>query len=839
MRKNLSYRCANGLLAAALLLNLHAAKAQLPSFSGAEGFGGTFAGSAPAGGWFSNATVYHVTTTQDLLDGAGKPVQGTLRGAFYDYANPSSPKQQASNRIVVFDVGGVFDISANSLDIKTVNNIYIAGQTAPSPVTVYGNTTQITKSSNTMTSNVILRYMTFRKGTGGGEDAITFAGGSGVGDTIATNMILDHVSASWSEDEDLSVTNNNTNVTVQYSIIADSLTSGHAYGSLIRPQVDSNVTYQHNLYANNVSRQPRPGTYNASTLTFDFRNNVVYNWRDRAGYSGGSSEAEQEYVDMNYVGNYMVAGSGTISNTSGTFIIDKNVDMVAYNKGNYVDSDRAVNPGGIPNGAVRGANMIQLNSTVTDQTLVQVATPFTAASVTTQSAPDAFTQTINYVGNSWWSREPIDARIMANVQNNTGPPNGIGAAAPDASELAALLATPVTTRAAGWDIDNDGMPDSWEIAHNLNPNLATDSKLDFDGDGYVNLQEYLDEIGAFPAPTPLTYVGASGGPTARYALITNWKTSEFVTDDVPAVVYPGSNWQPSRFDEAQVNGGTVVVDAVGQHARSLKIAANPGNNATLNVTSGWLRVEQDLQIAGPGAAATLNLTGGELSTNSLSKGSGGAFNFTGGTLHAGTVNFDLVNNGGVLSPGQSIGQTHVVGDLSLASGALHIELASALLADTLLVDGTVTLGGSLDIATLGGFLPTNGDSWQIISAASITGQFSSITSGYSVQKQGSNLVLYFGSPALAGDYNGDGIVDSADYVVWRKSLSTGATLLNETASPGVVDQADYDAWRSNFGATSASGSAVELKSVPEPGAAAIGVCGIGLLLGVCSRRRWQ
>lgn len=70
------------------------------------------------------------------------------------------------------------------------------------------------------------------------------------------------------------------------------------------------------------------------------------------------SEAEQEYANMDYVGNYIVAGSGTVSNTSGAYTIDKNVDMVAYNKGNYVDSDRAVNPGGVLNGSVRGANMI-------------------------------------------------------------------------------------------------------------------------------------------------------------------------------------------------------------------------------------------------------------------------------------------------------------------------------------------------------------------------------------------------------------------------------------------------------------------------------------------------
>src|SRR3954468_19285942 len=103
MRLELFDRCRMASLAACLSLVVHTAQAQLPSFSGAEGFGGTFTGAAPAGGWFSNASVYHVTTTQDALDGNGKPVQGTLRGAFYDYSQ-SSPKQQVSNRIIVFDV---------------------------------------------------------------------------------------------------------------------------------------------------------------------------------------------------------------------------------------------------------------------------------------------------------------------------------------------------------------------------------------------------------------------------------------------------------------------------------------------------------------------------------------------------------------------------------------------------------------------------------------------------------------------------------------------------------------------------------------------------------------
>ena len=363
------------------------------------------------------------------------------------------------------------------------------------------------------------------------------------------------------------------------------------------------------------------------------------------------------------------------------------------------------------------------------------------------------------------------------------------------------------------------MPNTWEAAHGFNPSLNTDFKLDADGDGYINLQEYLDEVGAFPAPSTLTYFGPASGPTARYALITNWKTNDVVNaTSLPVIVYPGTNWQPSRFDEAHINSGTVAVDAVGQHAGVLVIAANPGNEATLNITSGWLKVEQELVIAGFGGTAALNLSGGTLRTANLSRGSGGSFYFTGGKLSADTINFSLVNNGGTLAPGDSIGatqtnsaapnigQTHVVGDLTLSSGALQIELASLASFDKLIVDGTANLGGSLAVSTLGGFTPVNGNSWQIIAAGGIAGLFSSITPGYTVQQQGNNLMLFFGSPTLAGDYNGDGLVNGGDYVAWRRAMSAGGTLLNETASIGTVDQADYDAWRANFGANGTPGS---------------------------------
>jgi hypothetical protein len=220
----------------------------------------------------------------------------------------------------------------------------------------------------------------------------------------------------------------------------------------------------------------------------------------------------------------------------------------------------------------------------------------------------------------------------------------------------------------------------------------------------------------------------------------------------------------------------------------------------------------------PAATGVFNMSGGTLSAPTLSKGGvGSAFNLTGGTLHADTVNFTLVNNGGNIAPGVNTIQTHVVGDLALNSGAVSLDLASASVFDSLLVDGTATLGGALNISLLNSFAPTNGETWQIITAGGITGAFSSITAGYSVLHQGNNLMLLFGTAPLAGDYNHDGVVDAADYIVWRNSFGqTGSGLAADGDGSGTVDQADYDLWKMNFAATSPGSGAAASRAVPEP-----------------------
>jgi hypothetical protein len=93
-------------------------------------------------------------------------------------------------------------------------------------------------------------------------------------------------------------------------------------------------------------------------------------------------------------------------------------------------------------------------------------------------------------------------------------------------------------------------------------------------------------------------------------------------------------------------------------------------------------------------------------------------------------------------------------------------------------------------------------------------------------------------PALAGDYNGNGIVDAADYTVWRDTLGSTTDLRangdNTGASAGVIDQSDYNFWIANFGAHSGDGSG-RGAVVPEPSTAALVV--IGCVVALVARRR--
>jgi formylglycine-generating enzyme len=86
---------------------------------------------------------------------------------------------------------------------------------------------------------------------------------------------------------------------------------------------------------------------------------------------------------------------------------------------------------------------------------------------------------------------------------------------------------------------------------------------------------------------------------------------------------------------------------------------------------------------------------------------------------------------------------------------------------------------------------------------------------------------------VGGDYNCNGTVDAADYVLWRN----GGPLQNEVATPGVVDAADYTAWRARFGNSGSGAGAISNSAVPEPATLIMLLVG-GAVEAFTRRRRW-
>ncbi|MEX0642441.1 MAG: hypothetical protein WD468_07055 [Pirellulales bacterium] len=207
---------------------------------------------------------------------------------------------------------------------------------------------------------------------------------------------------------------------------------------------------------------------------------------------------------------------------------------------------------------------------------------------------------------------------------------------------------------------------------------------------------------------------------------------------------------------------------------------------------------------------------------------------------------------GDMRPGFSPGTMAFGGDLSYGPLAtLNIEIAGVTPGtqyDQVTVANDVALSGTLEVTLLGGFKPIAGNSFAILTAGgSIDGTFGNeilpqLSGGlqWGVSYLPQSVSVNVGG--VLGDYNLNGVVDAADFVVWRKLLSTSA-LVADASGNGIVDQADYDVWRANFGQVAAlasgTGSAVSPPvAVPEPATAILAGLFAVLLL-MPSRRKRQ
>jgi len=347
---------------------------------------------------------------------------------------------------------------------------------------------------------VIIRYIRVRLGDESGEatDAIT--------SRYTNNIILDHVSASWSIDETVTIYHCK-HVTVQWCVISESLyysnhnKGDHGYGGIWGSDYSS---YHHNLLAHHSKRNPRFASGCGNT---DYRNNVVFNWGYQSCYGG---EKVQKYSDkfvfsnINVVANYYKAGPATepgeVSHRIAAPWSRKKADDYGkwYISGNVIEGNSWVSENNWLGGVQPQDGSEYIEGLKLDE-------PWPAMAINQQTPEEAYISVLENAGATLPKRDLIDIRIIDEVRNGyatyEGPTYekdhkvadkskkcGIIDSQEDVGGWPELKSTPAPT-----DTDHDGMPDEWEAQKGLNPNDASDGNK-VAADGYTMLEKYLNSI---------------------------------------------------------------------------------------------------------------------------------------------------------------------------------------------------------------------------------------------------------------------------------------------------------------------------------------------------------
>ena len=433
------------------------AERRLPAFPGAQGFGACTRGGR-------GGRVIEVTN----LNPRGP---GSLRAA----CKAKGP------RIVVFRVSGLIKSDVWISDPF----VTIAGQTAPGDgVCLQGNMV-------IQTNDVVVRYLRVRAGgnpfIGRGAESRDCIE---VSTEKAYNIVLDHCSCSWGIDENMSALYGPRDVTFQWCISSESLDDSlHPKGphgkAMLVCRRSARFSIHHCLLAHNVGRNPLIQTRNyAPGLTFDVRSNVIYN-RDRLPFSQilGSGR-------VNFVGNYQKHGASPNNRSPGMAAIHWFNPYTKPNGPARVYLEGNIWPGN-PDG--KGDPWQALEPVVDGKVVrkasgfAQLKAPAPCPPVATETAARAYESVLRFAGCTRPVRDVVDARVVAEVRAGAG---GII----DSQEDVGGYPTYASTKPPP-DADHDGIPDAWEKRFGFSPNDAKDGPKDRDGDGYTNVEEYLNQTG--------------------------------------------------------------------------------------------------------------------------------------------------------------------------------------------------------------------------------------------------------------------------------------------------------------------------------------------------------
>ncbi len=350
------------------------------------------------------------------------------------------------NRTVVFDVGGVIKIQDK---IHVAAQVTIAGQTAPGDgIVVYGN-------GISFSNNCITRYVRFRGSINMPKGACVV-----VVDSIH-DVIFDHISVEWGRWDDFHI-KDSKNITVQYSLIGEAI-DPQRFGALF--ENPEQVTIDHCLWIDNQSRNPK------AKASIEYVNNVIYNWGVN-GLVGGHSGAVHT---QDIINNYFIAGPNSGHAFIGMFTATDHV----YHTGNYVDMNK--------DGVLNGRLVVDTDFIHAEATLKPARQNATIEDKDIETAQQTYLTVLAEAGASL-HRDAVDERIIGYLKS-LGTKGAIFKTEADAGGQPKL-----NSGAKVLDTDGDGIPDAWEVSHNLNPNNAADANTKTPGSNYTNLEVYLNGL---------------------------------------------------------------------------------------------------------------------------------------------------------------------------------------------------------------------------------------------------------------------------------------------------------------------------------------------------------
>lgn len=407
--------------------------------------------------------------------GAGKLASGGRGGKVIEVTNLNNSGHgslrwaltRTEPRIVVFCVAGYIDLNT---PIKIENgNLTIAGHSAPGDgICLRGAGIEI------LTDNVVMRYIRIRPGgeLSSQSDAI-FATG-------VDNVIIDHCSFSWATDEQCALFNN-TNFTMQYCIISESLNnsthptlqqgSGAIWGG-------NNVTFHHNLFVHNKSRNPRIGysdVDSAEISKIEIVNNVFFNWSGSCMYGG-------EGCASKIVNNMFIPGPSLQDGRTPVVLRPLRPYGRFYLAGNTIEGFEQ-----LTSDNMKGVTFPNdLTTNLIDSFLNEIK----VTEYTPSDTEDVLEEVLNTVGASL-SRDEVDKRIVADVYRRSAAygNKGIIDSQDEVGGWPQLLTDDKID-----DFDHDGMFDEWEEINALDPTDATDAKNNDLDDCYSNVEVYLNEL---------------------------------------------------------------------------------------------------------------------------------------------------------------------------------------------------------------------------------------------------------------------------------------------------------------------------------------------------------